>query len=156
MIDEMLTFLARAPTLGDLSLTWGQAGPRLGTGGVYPVSYTHLEALTEVLRPAMDFALSHGMEVNFTSPGWLDEDTLTGLGFTQIPSCGACLSNMAVAPDGTVLPCQSWLTGHGLGHILRTPWNRIWRSPECGTIRVESARMKRLCQLGDTPMQEGF
>ena len=111
--------------------------------------------LTEVLRPAMDFALSHGMEVNFTSPGWLDEDTLTGLGFAQIPSCGACLSNMAVAPDGTVLPCQSWLTGHGLGHILRTPWNRIWRSPECCTIRVESARMKRLCQLGDTPMQEG-
>ena len=114
------------------------------------------EELTEVLRPAMDFALSHGMEVNFTSPGWLDEDTLTGLGFAQIPSCGACLSNMAVAPDGTVLPCQSWLTGHGLGHILRTPWNRIWRSPECGTIRMESARMKRLCQLGDTPMQEGF
>ena len=112
--------------------------------------------LTEVLRPAMDFALSHGMEVNFTSPGWLDEDTLTGLGFAQIPSCGACLSNMAVAPDGTVLPCQSWLTGHGLGHILRTPWNRIWRSPECCAIRVESARMKRLCQLGDTPMQEGF
>ena len=114
------------------------------------------EELTEVLRPAMDFALSHGMEVNFTSPGWLDEDTLTGLGFTQIPSCGACLSNMAVAPYGTVLPCQSWLTGHGLGHILRTPWNRIWRSPECCAIRMESARMKRLCQLGDTPMQEGF
>ena len=113
------------------------------------------EELTEVLRPAMDFALSHGMEVNFTSPGWLDEDTLTGLGFAQIPSCGACLSNMAVAPDGTVLPCQSWLTGHGLGHILRTPWNRIWRSPECCAIRMESARMKRLCQLGDTPMQEG-
>ena len=112
--------------------------------------------LTEVLRPALDFALSHGMEVNFTSPGWLDEDTLTGLGFAQIPSCGACLSNMAVAPDGTVLPCQSWLTGHGLGHILRTPWNRIWRSPECCAIRMESARMKRLCQLGDTPMQEGF
>lgn len=114
------------------------------------------EELTEVLRPAMDFALSHGMEVNFTSPGWLDEDTLAGLGFAQIPSCGACLSNMAVAPDGTVLPCQSWLTGHGLGHILRTPWNRIWRSPECCAIRTESARMKRLCQLGDTPMQEGF
>lgn len=114
------------------------------------------EELTEVLRPAMDFALSHGMEVNFTSPGWLDEDTLNGLGFAQIPSCGACLSNMAVAPDGTVLPCQSWLTGHGLGHILRTPWNRIWRSPECCAIRMESARIKRLCQLGDTPMQEGF
>ena len=111
--------------------------------------------LTDALRPAMDFALSHGMEVNFTSPGWLDEDTLTGLGFTQIPSCGACLSNMAVAPDGTVLPCQSWLTGHGLGNMLRTPWPRIWRSPECCAIRIESTHMKRLCQLGDTPMQEG-
>ena len=62
---------------------------------------------------------------------------------------------MAVAPDGTVLPCQSWLTGHGLGNMLRTPWHRIWRSPECCAIRIESAHMKRLCQLGDTPMQEG-
>ena len=83
-------------------------------------------------------------------------DQTRSMGLALIPSCGACLSNMAVAPDGTVLPCQSWLTGHGLGHILRTPWNRIWRSPECCAIRTESARMKRLCQLGDTPMQEGF
>lgn len=110
--------------------------------------------LAEVLRPATAYAHAHGMEVNFTSPGWLDEDTLADLGFTQIPSCGACLSNMAIAPDGTVLPCQSWLSGHGLGNILHTPWNRIWRSPECCAIRVESSHMKRECQLGSTPLQE--
>ena len=111
--------------------------------------------LTEALRPAMAFAAEHGLEINFTSPGWLSEDTLTALGFTQIPSCGACLSNMAIAPDGTVLPCQSWLSGQGLGNILHEPWQRIWDSASCRTVREESARMKRQCQLGDTPLQEG-
>ena len=111
--------------------------------------------LTEALRPAMAFAAEHGLEINFTSPGWLSEVTLTALGFTQIPSCGACLSNMAIAPDGTVLPCQSWLSGQGLGNILHEPWQRIWDSASCRTVREESTRMKRQCQLGDTPLQEG-
>ena len=111
--------------------------------------------LEDVLRPAMEYAAANGMEINFTSPGWLPEETLRTLGFTQIPSCGACLSNMAVAPDGTVLPCQSWLTGKGLGNMLRTPWPRIWHSGVCRAIRGESAKMERRCQLGATPMQEG-
>ena len=111
--------------------------------------------LEDVLRPAMEYAAANGMEINFTSPGWLPEETLRTLGFTQIPSCGACLSNMAVAPDGTVLPCQSWLTGKGLGNMLRTPWPRIWHSGACRAIRGESAKMERRCQLGATPMQEG-
>ena len=111
--------------------------------------------LEDVLRPAMEYAAANGMEINFTSPGWLPEETLRALGFTQIPSCGACLSNMAVAPDGTVLPCQSWLTGKGLGNMLRTPWPRIWHSGACRAIRGESAKMERRCQLGATPMQEG-
>ena len=111
--------------------------------------------LEDVLRPAMEYAAANGMEINFTSPGWLSEEMLRTLGFTQIPSCGACLSNMAVAPDGTVLPCQSWLTGKGLGNMLRTPWPRIWHSGACRAIRGESAKMERRCQLGATPMQEG-
>ena len=113
------------------------------------------DELAEVLRPAMEYAAANGLEINFTSPGWLSEDTLRELGFTQFPSCGACLSNMAVAPDGTVLPCQSWLNGKGLGNLLRTPWHRIWRSDECCAIREESAKMTHRCQLGETPMQEG-
>ena len=113
------------------------------------------DELVAVLRPAMEYATAHGMEINFTSPGWLPEETLRALGFTQIPSCGACLSNMAIAPDGTVLPCQSWLSGPGLGNLLHTPWHRIWRSPDCCTIRNTSAAMERRCQLGETPLQEG-
>jgi len=111
--------------------------------------------LTAVLRPAMEYAVRHGIEISFTSPGWLPDETLAALGFTEIPSCGACLSNMAVAPDGTVLPCQSWLGGPGLGNLLHTPWRRIWNSPACSKIRAESARMEHLCQLGSTPMREG-
>ena len=49
MIDEMLTFLARAPTLGDLPLTWGQAGPRPGTGGVYLRGVKVLQTKTDLL-----------------------------------------------------------------------------------------------------------
>ena len=63
--------------------------------------------------------------------------------------------HITLDPDGTVLPCQSWLTGKGLGNLLRTPWPRIWHSHECRAIREESAKMAQRCQLGDTPMQEG-
>ena len=111
--------------------------------------------LEDVLRPAMEYAAANGMEINFTKPGSAARGDAAHAGFTQIPSCGACLSNMAVAPDGTVLPCQSWLTGKGLGNMLRTPWPRIWHSGACRAIRGESAKMERRCQLGATPMQEG-
>lgn len=111
--------------------------------------------LAGILREAMDFARQNGLEVAFTSPGWLPDETLLGLGFSQIPSCGACLSNMAIAPDGTVLPCQSWLGGAGLGNLLHTNWPKIWNGTVCRQIRQTSARMEHLCQLGSTPMREG-
>ena len=107
------------------------------------------EALTDVLRRAKDYADHNGMELEFTSPGWLEDAVLEQLGFAMIPSCGACLSNMAIAPDGTVLPCQSWLSGPGLGNILHQPWHRIWSGAECRRIRSVSARMEHICQLGD-------
>ena len=103
--------------------------------------------LTDILRDATAAAAALGMELDFTSPGWLDEETLRSLSLTLIPSCGACLSNMAVAPDGTVVPCQSWLGGVTLGHILTDCWNSIWDSEECRTIRAESAKMEHICQL---------
>ena len=105
------------------------------------------EELTEILRRAAATAWDKEMELDFTSPGWLDEATLRSLGLTLIPSCGACLSNMAVAPDGTVVPCQSWLGGVTLGDILADPWERIWNGDKCREIRAESAKMEHICQL---------
>ena len=37
-----------------------------------------------------------------------------------VPTCGACMSNMAIAPNGDVVPCQSWLgEDASVGNILR-------------------------------------
>ena len=105
------------------------------------------EELTAVLGRASKKAYELGMELDFTSPGWLDEATLRGMGLTLIPSCGACLSNMAVAPDGTVVPCQSWLGGVTLGNILTDEWDTVWNSDKCRRIRDESAKMEHICQL---------
>ena len=101
----------------------------------------------DVLRPAMEYAAANGMEINFTSPGWLPEETLRALGLHLIPSCGACLSNMAVAPDGSVIPCQSWLSSAPLGNLLTDDWSAIWDSPRCAAIRAESAKLDHICQL---------
>ena len=103
--------------------------------------------LTDILRTAVETAHSLNMELDFTSPGWLPEETLRSLGLQLIPSCGACLSNMAVTPDGTVVPCQSWLGGVTLGNVLTDPWEKIWTNPQCAAIRAESAKMEHLCQL---------
>ena len=105
------------------------------------------EQLTDVLRQAVETAEELGMELDFTSPGWLDEETLRSLGLNLIPSCGACLSNMAVTPDGKVVPCQSWLSDEPLGDLLHDDWADIWNSPRCAAIRAESAKLEHICQL---------
>lgn len=105
------------------------------------------DELTDCLQAAMETAHGLSMEVDFTSPGWLPEAVLRKLGFTLIPSCGACLSNMAISPDGTVVPCQSWLGGVTLGNICTDPWETIWAHPACEKIRAVSAKMEQLCQL---------
>ena len=105
------------------------------------------QELAEVLRRAADTARELEMEIDFTSPGWLNEETLRQLGFRLIPSCGACLSNMAIAPDGAVVPCQSWLGGTVLGNLCRDGWDAIWNGDDCRRIRAESAKMEQQCQL---------
>ena len=105
------------------------------------------EQLTDILRQAVDTAEELGMELDFTSPGWLEEETLRSLGLNLIPSCGACLSNMAVTPDGKVVPCQSWLSDEPLGDLLHDDWADIWNSPRCAAIRAESAKLEHICQL---------
>lgn len=112
------------------------------------------DELLAVLQEAVFTTRELGMELDFTSPGWLEEPELREMGLHLIPSCGACLSNMAITPDGTVVPCQSWLGGVQLGHILTDDWQTIWDSPTCRDIRQKSAAMEHICQL-HTGNQEG-
>jgi len=51
-----------------------------------------------------------------------------------IKSCSACRINMAIEPDGTVIPCQSY-TIAPLGNILKDSWKKIWNHPICQKVR---------------------
>ena len=102
--------------------------------------------IREILRESVDYCYANGMEISFTSPGWVDEDFCRELGITT-PNCGACLSNMAITPGGGVVPCQSWLSGAPLGNMLTDDWADIWNSPECAERRAFSAQMRCECPL---------
>lgn len=108
------------------------------------------DELLEILKDAKKFTDEHLMEISFTSPGWIKSKNLKELGL-QIPTCGACLSNMAIAPNGDVVPCQSWLgKDASLGNILKDKWEDIWNNPKCKKIRRYSAS-----STGKCPLKEG-
>jgi len=93
------------------------------------------EELLEVLQVANGTCQSLGLDLTFTSPGWLTSEQLAGIGLSS-PICGACLSNMAVMPNGSVTACESWLDNpNGYGNLLTTPWKKIWNHPGCRRIR---------------------
>ena len=102
--------------------------------------------LEQILRQAVAYCHRNGMEIAFTSPGWLDEQVFEELNIPS-PSCGACLSNMAITPAGNVVPCQSWLSDQPLGNMLTDDWKEIWDSETCQNRRNFSAQMTGECPL---------
>ena len=103
--------------------------------------------ITSVMKKACKYAEEEKIELSFTSPGWIDESELLKMKL-DIPSCGACLSNMAVSPDGNVMPCQSWLGKESsLGNILEKRWDKIWNSSKCKHIRFKSSKISNICPL---------
>lgn len=104
------------------------------------------DRMTNILKTAVMVCRETQLDLNFTSPGWVPNGFLRSLGLIP-PACGACLSNMAVAPDGSVAPCQSWLSGDCLGNILKMDWNQIWNSGDCRRIREQAAKSKNVCLL---------
>ena len=105
-----------------------------------------LEEIREILKESVKYCYANGMEISFTSPGWVDESFCKELGINPA-SCGACLSNMAITPGGNVVPCQSWLEGAPLGNMLREEWFQIWESNQCRERRDYSAKMLCECPL---------
>jgi MoaA/NifB/PqqE/SkfB family radical SAM enzyme len=104
------------------------------------------DEIYEILKAAKEYTDTHDMEIDFTSPGWIDQEKLMALHMI-VPSCGACLSNMAITPDGKVIPCQSWLSFDILGDMLSEKWNSIWNSKKCKAIRKKSAKAEGICPL---------
>ena len=117
-----------------------------GMAGINHAEYDlSSEELYEIVKTAKEFCNTHEMEMDFTSPGLIDAEKLENLGM-NVPMCGAALSNMAIAPDGTVVPCQSWLGGDAsLGNILTDPFKRIWNKPMCRQLRNMSEEQALSC-----------
>ena len=103
------------------------------------------DELYNIIKEAKAFCNENGMEIDFTSPGLIDEERLEALQM-KVPMCGACLSNMAIAPDGTVIPCQSWLSSDGaLGNILTDDFNYIWNNEACMKLRNMTDAEAKCC-----------
>jgi MoaA/NifB/PqqE/SkfB family radical SAM enzyme len=101
--------------------------------------------LYEIVALAKDFCNKNEMEIDFTSPGLIDGAKLTELNM-NVPMCGACLSNMAIAPDGTVVPCQSWLGSDAdLGNILTDPFRQIWNHEKAKDLRDLPEELAQSC-----------
>ena len=104
------------------------------------------EELTNILRDAVKYCAENKMEISFTSPGWIEDEVFEELGISR-PTCGACLSNMAVTPGGNVVPCQSYLSEDSLGNMLSDDWDKIWNCERCRAHREFSAKMTGECPL---------
>lgn len=111
------------------------------------------EELLDILKQVVNFCHDNELEISFTSPGWIKEEDLKELKLI-VPSCGACLSNMAIAPNGEVIPCQSWLSDGSIGNLLTDSWKNIWESKKCKTIRKQSAKMAQVCPLSKRTIME--
>ena len=103
------------------------------------------DELYEAVAAAKQFCNENKMEIDFTSPGLIAEDRLEALNM-NVPMCGACLSNMAIAPDGSVIPCQSWLSADGsLGNVLTDSFKSIWNKDKCKKLRNMTDAEAKCC-----------
>lgn len=50
---------------------------------------------------------------------------------------------MAVAPNGDVIACQSWLNGLSFGNLLKDDWEEIWNHKDCVKIRQRAILKKK-------------
>ena len=90
-------------------------------------------SLEPVLNRIKDKARRLGMEFTWYTPTEYCEANPLQLEL-GIKSCSACRINMAIEPDGTVIPCQSY-TIAPLGNILKDNWKKIWNNPICQKVR---------------------
>ena len=90
-------------------------------------------SLEPVLNRIKDKARQLSMEFTWYTPTQYCEVNPLQLEL-GIKSCSACRINMAIEPDGTVIPCQSYSIAP-LGNILKDNWKKIWQNPICIKLR---------------------
>jgi radical SAM protein with 4Fe4S-binding SPASM domain len=102
--------------------------------------------LTRLLHRVVAIAEESGVHLTWYTPTpYCEFNPLEhGLGIKQ---CTACSLAMAIEPDGSVLPCQSYY--EPLGNIVSDEWSGIWGNDLCQRIRQREYLAERCaeCQL---------
>ena len=136
--------------LHEKGVTYVTCSGLITTGNALNESSEELQLSTEelknILAVAVKYCAENEMEISFTSPGWIEEEFFNEIHINK-PTCGACLSNMAITPGGNVVPCQSYLSCSPLGNMLSDDWSNIWNNDECINHRKFSAKMTGVCPL---------
>jgi radical SAM protein with 4Fe4S-binding SPASM domain len=100
------------------SLIYSGNGCAVGTGIAE-------EELGSFVRSIKRSAQEHGMDFIWYTPTHycVFDPCVEGVGLKQ---CSAARYNIAVEPNGDVIPCQSYF--ETMGNILTDPWKHIWNS----------------------------
>lgn len=122
----------------------------LGVTSVECIAATDEHRYVEYVRTleaATAFCKKNKMNFYFSVPGKIPEVLLSRLGL-EVPLCGACLFNMAIAPNGSVIPCAEWNNMDAvIRNILYSDWNGIWNNEKTKRIRRDVARNSDICRM---------
>jgi radical SAM protein with 4Fe4S-binding SPASM domain len=110
------------------SLIYSGKAPQIAKD--FAIDETSLEPILAKIR---DKTRALGMEFTWYTPTEYCEVNPLQLEL-GIKSCSACRISMAIEPDGTVIPCQSYSIAP-LGNILKDEWEKIWQNPVCLRLR---------------------
>jgi radical SAM protein with 4Fe4S-binding SPASM domain len=117
-IEETIALAASlgVPTFGCNSLIYSGAAVAVGNG----IPEGELEPILERVKAATQ---EHRMRLIWYTPTQYCELDPLGLEL-GVKGCTAAKYNMAVEPNGDVIPCQSYYVA--LGNILTDSWKGIW------------------------------
>jgi radical SAM protein with 4Fe4S-binding SPASM domain len=97
--------------------------------------------LKKTLARALESAQKAGIRLEWYSPTCYKQFNPLEFGLGT-KSCSAAQYNLTIEPDGSVIPCQSWLQ-EKVGHILQDPWREIWEHPVCTGFRERNYMKNR-------------
>jgi radical SAM protein with 4Fe4S-binding SPASM domain len=98
-----------------------------------------MDELKANLNRALTTAREAGIRLEWYSPTCYKLFNPLEFGFGA-KACSAAQYNLTIEPDGSVIPCQSWLK-EKVGNILVDSWPQIWNHPVCVGFR-ERAYLK--------------
>jgi len=90
------------------------------------------ESLEKILKRGRELSIIGDFEFRWYTPTPYCKLNPMELGL-GMKSCTACRLNMAIEPNGDVIPCQSYYSP--LGNILRDEFEKIWNHELCRGIR---------------------